>query len=99
MRRRVVFGLLAMLTIGPAVAQQGLVEDCEIESFSYGERNGRLFIEGDATCSEARMELMVFDDTTGNRIASDFTYIMDGRFELHLDAPVPEAIVLEYAIE
>jgi len=90
------FGLVA----GPvAIAQEGIVEGCEIESFDYEERQGRLFVAGTATCSEGRLELTIFDDDSGEQIAEDFTYIMDSEFELHLNASVPESIVIEYTIE
>ena len=93
-------GLLLMPGLSPvASAQEGLVEDCRIEEYSYEERIGQLHITGSATCSEARLDLTVFDDASGEEIASDFTYIMDGEFEVSLNAPVPEAIVLEYVIE
>ena len=89
-----VFGLT-----GVASAQEGIVDDCEIEEYSYEERMGQLHITGSATCSEARLDLTVYDDASGEALASDFTYVMDGEFEVSLNAPVPEAIVLEYIIE
>ncbi|RZU98761.1 hypothetical protein [Spiribacter vilamensis] len=93
-------GLLLVLGLSPvASAQEGIVEGCQIEEYSYEERMGQLYITGSATCSEARLDLTVFDDASGEEIASDFTYIMDGEFEVSLNAPVPEAIVLEYIIE
>lgn len=93
-------GLLSVLGLSPiASAQEGIVEDCEIEGYSYEERMGQLHITGSATCSEARLDLTVYDDASGEEIASDFTYIMDGEFEVSLNAPVPEAIILEYIIE
>lgn len=82
-----------------ASAQEGVVEECEIEDYSYEERRGQLYITGAASCSEARLELTVYDDASGEELASDFTYIMDGDFEISLNAPVPEAIVVEYVIE
>ena len=94
--------LLILLFLVPppyAMAQQGIVEECKIESFDYEERGGRLLIQGSATCSEARLEMTVFDDTTGEELGSNFTYIMGGEFELFISAPAPEAIVIEYNIE
>jgi hypothetical protein len=91
--------LLFLVPVPYAVAQQGIVEECKIESFDYEERGGRLLIQGSATCSEARLEMTVFDDTTGEELGSDFTYIMDGEFELFIAAPAPEAILIEYNIE
>ena len=83
----------------PAAAQEGMVEDCEIDEFDFTERDGRLLIEGTATCSQARMEFVLFDDDTGRQIAEDFVYIMDGEFSAQLNAPVPDAILIEYTID
>ena len=91
--------LVFMAQAPHAFSQQGIVEDCEIESFDYEDNVGRTLISGTATCSEARLEMTIFDDTTGERIGSDFTYIMDGQFELFIQAPAPEAIMIEYNIE
>jgi hypothetical protein len=93
-------GLLTLLCFLPiAVAQQGVVEECQIDEYQYEERQQQLYISGTATCSEARLELTVYDDASGEQLASDFTYIMDGSFEISMNAPVPEAILVEYTIE
>jgi len=99
--RRLLWSVLLLgLVSGPvAIAQDGIVEDCEIESLDYEERQGRLFVSGRATCSEGRLELTIFDDESGEQIAKDFTYIMDNEFGLHVNASVPESIVIEYTIE
>ena len=92
--------LFFLIGLSPAAsAQEGIVDDCKIEEYSYEERVGQLHITGSATCSEARLDLTVFNDASGEEIASDFTYIMDGEFEVSLNAPVPDAIVLEYIID
>lgn len=100
-RRALLFGAFGLLVgLAPAAfAQEGIVEDCEIEEFDYEERQGRLYISGTATCSEGRLEMTIFDDESGEELAEDFTYIMDNAFELHLNASVPESIVIEYTIE
>jgi hypothetical protein len=82
-----------------ALAQTGTIESCAIDSFEYREDNGRLLVSGEATCEEARLELAIFDEQTGEKIAENFTYIIDSNFEIHLNAPVPEAIRVEYSIE
>jgi len=100
--RRWVLGasLLALTGFAPlASAQEGLVKGCEIEEYEYEERQQRLYIAGTATCSEARLELTVYNDASGEELAEGFTYIMDGEFEISLNSPVPEAILVEYTIE
>ncbi len=82
-----------------AMAQEGLVEDCEIDEYEYEAVQNRMSISGTATCSEARLELTVYDDESGDELASDFTYIADGEFQITLNAEPAETIYVEYTIE
>ncbi len=82
-----------------APAQQGLVEDCEIDEYEYESAQNRIVISGTATCDEARLELTVYDDATGDELASNFTYIADGEFRITMNAQPTETIYVEYTIE
>lgn len=93
------FALLVLIHAPNVAAQQGIVDECEIESFEHQEQGGRLLISGTASCSEARIEMSVFNEATNERLGSAFTYVMNGEFELYLSAPAPEAIVIDYRIE
>lgn len=102
MMQRLIYPLLLVgLLTGGAAAQTVApgAAGCEIEEWSYGEQMGRLFIQGTTTCREGRLDLVVYNDETREVIAEDFTYIMGHEFELHLNADVPDALMIEYVIE